>query len=551
MCAAQTGYFRQFCNWLLNLLSNGEMETRIGEQIAEDKVAIRAYGSAIVTSLFEAQTDDHGRLTGECSFTFGDKFFLLSQESDALALIDYDNPNDRLLLNGVNIQTLKTKLFFSWLKEAGDSIKIYDGHLNFKGLDFANQTIDCADLTTILKNNGDPTGAVICEPVNSATIDLTALSMDRNMALHLLKLHANPRLVLLEYLRKQRLLGHVPVYMGGFDLTKIDLTGVNMKGIHLTGATYNQYLLRAVLDTEVRREVMQKICKAADRIQSTFRWHRLFHKKESPLALLTMMTDPDGEWIRYRLPDKKKALGFRIVKIPPPVAHPTPGTFKTITNSDDRHVVLTVKDGVDEDIVAGGNDREIITLIRDKNLTVLTLLYRMNQNQYLAENMGSKDLLSQMVAKEYVFSPAHYVQLAVALQTLHDHQIVHRDIKPANLILKDGVMYLLDPDFLIKISQIKWMKGSRHYVHFELRVRFQQNAIKIDQHSFFLSIMASLPFTENIPDESGVFDPSLVRAFVKSLPCRPALRRELDEFINSPGHSRLSHPLPSYLIPPL
>ena len=557
ICADQTGPFRQFFLWLLNLLSCGEVDTWIGEQIAEERKSIRANGLAIVRSLLEAQTDSKGALSDDCCFDYAGLSIILCQEGEALLLMDYNNPKNRLYLPGTTIQQLKTRVFFAWLKETGEPVGKYDGQLDFSAIDFTNRNLNCADLIAVLNNHGDPTHAVITEPINASTVDLNALRVNRHMALHLLKLHDNPRLVLIEYLKFERLHGRVPIDLSGMDLTRINLSGVNLKGIRLNGAWYNEKLGLAELDEDTRITVrLWKLHadRAATQIQATFRGHRVFHKKETPKALLTVLTDTNGTLMRYRFPDPHKALGYRLAAMPPATIHPTPGAFSRITHLDQStagFVVLTVNDEfndkVSDLVTQGANDREIIQLIQKQKLDRLVLKYRINQRQSMSKFMGARDLLAQLQHGQYVYSRQHYIPMAQDLQKLHDAGIVHRDIKPANWILKDGVMYLLDPDFLTKIDRIASRAGTKTYLHPTLAVNFKLNAIKIDQHCFFLSMMVA--YHTVTPASDGRFNTILINDFVNSLPC-PGLRNELAKFIDEPASHNLTHPLYSYLLEP-
>lgn len=553
--AAQIGCFRQFCNWLLNLLSNGELETRIGEQIAEDKEAIRTQGFGTVRSLLNIPVDERGDLAEECIFQFEHQSILLRQEQASLVLIDYDDPKNRTVLTNITIQQLKTRVFVAWLKETGARLQKFDGLLDFSDIDFTGHLLDTADLIVVLNNHGDPTGATLSEPVNSSTVDLKALRMNRHMALHLLRLHEQPREVLIEYLNSQRLQGKVPVDLSGFDLTKVDLSGLNLKDIRLIGAQFGDNLLRAVLDEETRRTF--RSCwddRFITRVQDPVSPHAPLRKKNSGADFLTAITGPEGNSLRYQFPDKRRTLGFRLVKMPPAIRNGVQGCCKRLTHSDqnsDGYVALTVLEGIDHDVVKGADQSEIVKLIEEQNLSTLIVQYRINKNQYLMENMGGEDLKAQLRKGKYSYPIdqilLQFTPLAEDLQVLHDNQIVHRDIKPENVILKNGSMHLIDPDFIEKVVRITGPKGSFRYMHINLPIKYKEFAIKIDQHAFFLTVMSA--FYKDQPSFTGRFSKTEVHKFTNLLPCPGTWRDELSSFIQNPAETSLTHPLQAYLRP--
>jgi len=550
----QIGPLRQFYLWLLNLLSYGEVDTRIGEQLAADRKQIRTHGFDIVKTLLDTPIDDHGYLTGECSFMFDSHVILLRQEGDALSLIDYNHPRHRITLKDISMQRLKSRVLLGYLKETGEPLQNFEGLLNFRGVEFTNHRLDSTGLITVLRNHGDPAGAVLLEPVNATTLDLTALHLDKPTTMHLLRMHDQPRSVLIEYLATQRLEGNVPIDLSGIDLTRMDLSGVDLTDILLTGAHFNENLLQAVLHDDVRQEFFrrQQAQRCATRIQACFRRHRVFHQKESPEAVLTVMTTPKG--MRYRVPDKTKLLGFRIVKKPPALLHPRGGAFKIKTHADpttEGYVVLTRKTGVPEWAMKGASNREIIKLIEDQ-LPTFVPQYLINSHEYLSKNMGQKDLMALLMADEYQFTAAqiiqHFLGLARDLQTLHSHLIVHRDVKSENVIFKDGVMHLIDTDFMSKTAEVLYPCGSFRYFHVDLRAQFRRNAIKVDQHGFFLTMMCAI--VKRSPSVTGQYSYQNIAKFVHALPCDSRRRMALASFIQAPANSTLLHPLQDYLTAP-
>ena len=372
------------------------------------------------------------------------------------------------------------------------------------------------------------------------------------MALQLIPLFDEPELILTMYVATERRLGRVPVNLHGFDLTRMNLAGVDLTNVELSGAKYNKALLEAVLDQDAREKVTGWVNAAATNIQAHYRGHRLFHEKESPEASLSILKTQDRDGnpvIHYRLPDQSRSLGFRFVQKPPEITDGPGGYAKKITHADptaDGFIIMSANEGLPPDFVASLDNREMNRFIRDHNLTTLVPLYRINQNQFLARNMGKRDLIRQLRAGEYQFQIRHFIPAARDLQTLHDHNIVHRDIKPENIIHKDGVMYLVDLDFMEYVDRIEYDRGTLRYVHVKLRRDFLSNAIKIDQHGFFLTMMCA--YHRTTPSENGKFDSILIERFVNALPCARH-RLELANFLVRPNENSLSQPLQAYLLP--
>jgi len=526
----------QFSFWLLRCLFGVGIEEWRDATVAEKREALKAQSFAIVRDLLNCHLDADGELTVQCQLKVGDHLFILQQDGAHLTLQDHARPAEVITIRDVTFRELKNKVFFAYLDESGAPLREFDGLLNFKDIDFAGRDMDSTDLVAVLKNNGKQDDITVSAVTNPDSPDFSRIRFDKPMARQLIRLHDNPKSVLTAYLEREKNLGHVPIDMYGFDLADMDLSDID-----LTGPGFNWTPRPSTLSREQAESIHRS---AATKIQTCFRGHRIFHKKESEEAELSVLESIPG----YRVPDPDRALGFRLARRPPAITGGTYGIAKKVTHADDDFIILTVNPRVPATFLPAPESRDTVRFVRGLNLPTLVWQYRINRKQFLSKNMGKADLLAQLSANKYKYSHDHYLAAARDLQKLHGHNIVHRDIKPENMILKDGVMHFLDLDFLERVDRLTIECGTYRYMHENLRPKMLPNAIKIDQHSFFLTMMTA--FLRRRPSEEGMFSVEQIKKFVNTLSVPEVHLEELGRFIYDPGRYSLSQPLPFYLNPP-
>lgn len=129
---------------------------------------------------------------------------------------------------------------------------------------------------------------------------------------------------------------------------------------------------------------------------------------------------------------------------------------------------------------------------------VFDLVVSPNRNSFLVMEFVDGDVLSRIVPEKGLAFPhvvGYGIQLARAADAVHRMGALHRDIKPSNVIVKEGVLKLLDLGIVAvedghDATAPSYFLGSKHYASFEQLVREPERPI--DHRSDVYSIGASL-----------------------------------------------------------
>ncbi len=136
------------------------------------------------------------------------------------------------------------------------------------------------------------------------------------------------------------------------------------------------------------------------------------------------------------------------------------------------------------------------------------------------EDLLAEGVFSEKETREIV------LQLCSILKPLHDHDpaIIHRDIKPSNLILKDGVLYLIDFDIAKDYEPGKGrdteLMGTAGFAAPE-QYGFSQSTPKTDIYS--MGVLTNKMLTGYLPSET-MYEGELASVIRKCTAIEPSMR---------------------------
>jgi len=160
--------------------------------------------------------------------------------------------------------------------------------------------------------------------------------------------------------------------------------------------------------------------------------------------------------------------------------------------------------------------RKILDFIFTKKLDCIIPQYRINETQFISQNVGPTDLRKQSTSGEFKFSLAAFARLAGQLDQLHHANIVHRDIKPGNMGIVDGHVRLFDLNTMGEMGQFEdgTIVGTKAYLHKDLRGGLynisdgKKLGVQVDRYCFLSSMISTL-FKGNLPPD-GVYSQSMI-----------------------------------------
>ncbi|MET3105731.1 hypothetical protein AAKU58_000544 [Oxalobacteraceae bacterium GrIS 1.18] len=281
--------------------------------------------------------------------------------------------------------------------------------------------------------------------------------------------------------------------------------------------------------------------------------------KEAPEAMTTALKDESGKIIAYRDPLKK---GYQWVALPPEKRTRNEGTYKKLTHVGTDYVGLTfhrpyrLKGKLFDPsaphprtFTFAASHSQILTCIKDNNLDCIIPQIRINKTQFLSRNMGAQDMYDLAISEDHNFDHRQWREVLQNLDVLHGNGIVHRDIKCENMVLYKNKVRLVDLDSMGYVGSFgdKDCVGTPAYLHPILRYSSYNKVFSgvpyekiIDQYAM-LNSMISVFYDGYLP-KNGVFNLNKINEFLRCLPCKDELKKELRSFLFYP----LRCPLPAH-----